>query len=91
MGNEDCYADDYLDRVVNEILGDVEFYELSGPNGPWCYKSLEIARRMNTIIVRDVDGRPWTQLRIPDRKVNDIHEKLHKKLNECNMESLKLL
>lgn len=45
------------DRIVKEILGDTEVYEIGdGPNGPWEFHTLKVARKGNTILVYDVDG-----------------------------------
>lgn len=50
-----------LERIVDEILGDVEMYTESqeGPDGPWYYRSLTVRRTGNTVRVYDVDGASW--------------------------------
>lgn len=91
-----------LDRVVEEVLGDVEVWTESqeGPDGPWYYKTLTVTRKMNSIFVRDVDGRMAARLDIPSREryaegVNpadvDLNEKLKAKLEELNEETLAAL
>lgn len=55
------------DRVVMEILGDTEVYEAGdGPNGPWEFHSLKIARKRNTILVYDVDGDLYKQFGVEE-------------------------
>lgn len=52
------YDIEHRERVVEEILGDVDEWTASeeGPDGPWYYKSLTIRRVHNTLHVFDVDG-----------------------------------
>lgn len=56
LENEELATDEQ--RVVKEILGDVEYWNLSdrGPNGPWSFRTLTVRRNANAVTVWDVDG-----------------------------------
>lgn len=88
----DFMEDQDLDRVLDEVLGDVEVWTESreGPDGPWEYKTLTVKRKHNSIFVDDVDGVGAAHLHIPDaeKQSGDLKEKLRKKLDELNEETL---
>lgn len=78
------------DRIVREILDDVDVYEEGeGPEGPWYFKSLTVTRRMNAINIEDVDGKPFDRIGVPDLSDHpDPHQALKDELNRINEESL---
>ena len=82
---------DYHDRVVREVLGDVEMWTASrdGPNGPWNYRSLTVRRRRNRIIVFDVDGNRADTISVFELPNGDeAHEALKARLESLNEELL---
>lgn len=81
---------DEKERIVQEILGDVEVWmEAPGPNGPWFFESLTVRRGNNFIFVDDVDGNnaaTWAVQEIGGH--DEPAEILQEKLEELNEESL---
>lgn len=67
---------DRLDRIVNEILDRHEVCTESagGPEGPWFFKSIRVARVMNTIRIYDVDGQLFEVFTIDD--ITDPEQKI---------------
>lgn len=93
---DDEQTDEQRDRVLKEILGPVDVYtEGEGPEGPWRWKSLQVVRRMNRIIIRDVDGVTTDIIWVPDATrddvVDDMQEALHEHLDQLNEKTLKRL
>ena len=71
-------------RTLKEILGDVETYtEAPGPDGPWEWKSLRVARAHNTILVYDVDGKRANSIHIDDIAPDHL-ENLKEELNKTH-------
>lgn len=81
-------------RIVAEILGDTETYAMSrgGPNGPWSFKSLDVLRKQNIIIVRDVDGEICDRFRVdalaPANDEGKHKDMLRGRLERLNEETL---
>lgn len=80
-------------RVVAEILGDVEAYtESDGPNGPWTFKTTQVRRHKNTIVVRDVDGRRCDRFSVdalaPKRDGGSHADMLRGRLERLNEQTL---
>lgn len=61
-------SEDNLERVVQEILGDVDVWQESvkGPNGPWVWKTLVIQRKENVIHIGDIDGMTVNMIEVHD-------------------------
>lgn len=52
-----------FERVLDEILNFQDVYvEAPGPEGPWNYRSFIIYRRMNELVIYDVDGEHLTTI-----------------------------
>lgn len=88
------YRDEFLDRVVDEVLGDVEAWVVSdGPNGPWPYKSLFVKRTENTIRVFDVDQAFVASFDVGNiaGSGDEITENLKRRLNQLHHDSLEAL
>lgn len=81
------------ERIVQEILGDVEVWlEAPGPNGPWRFESLSVRRRDNLILVNDVDGRRCDVVKVEDLPDGDeAAEALQERLEELHEETLEAL
>lgn len=91
---EDTFDDDHCERVVEEVLGGVDYFEKApGPDGPWYYRSLTVRRANNRILVYDVDERFAEKLVIPpaEEQVDDLHAALKEKLDTINEETLDAL
>lgn len=87
-------TEDHRDRVVSEALGGVDVFTESegGPNGPWEYRSLQVTRRGNRILVNDVDGRRCASIAVADLPDGDeAHDALKERLEELNEETLDAL
>lgn len=86
---------DYRERVVTEVLGDVEVFELaSSPDGPWRYRSLTVYRYGNEIAVHDVDGVPIKRIQIPAQPPAQYRNHKHwlrEKLDTMHTDSLEEL
>lgn len=81
------------ERVVKEILDPVDIVrEAPGPEGPWQWKSMQVVRKMNQIVVYDVDGTMATILEVSDLSNHpNPYGALKQKLNELNEETLNQL
>lgn len=86
------------ERIVAEILGDVDVFVMSGygdgtggPNGPWTYRSLTVHREGNAITVEDVDGQKIDKFAVEtlaSSEPNGVRDHLRGRLERLNDESL---